>query len=209
MNNESPRRPPHWARRTTLVLAALLLAGCAARDAAPVRSDTPTARAPGDPVCPVAGARKPTPIDALMAYHGAVRKLAGSEQLRASTLNAPGEGVFMRMCQAIVLSVPGAGADLQRAWTLLRAVLAAEDGDAVAVRPLARMLAEDVQERLRLARVIERLDARLLANERARATLQKKLDALTEIERNLPARPSPDSTLPPPPGDAAPRRKAQ
>lgn len=207
MSIESPPRPRRWVRRTTVVLAALLattvLASCAAPP--PIRSDGPTARKSGDPVCPVAGARDLPPIDALIAYHGAVRHFAGIERLRTNALGAPGEGAFVRMCQAIVLSEPGA-ADLPRARTLLRAVLAAKDDDALAVRPLARLLAEDVQERLRLAHVIERLDARLLANEKARAALQEKLDALTEIERNLPARPSPDSTLPPPPTDAAPRK---
>lgn len=217
MTNESNWHPRWMVRRTVNVLAALLatgvLASCANRtpapDAAPVRSVAPAVRTSDGPVCPAAGTREPPPIDALIAYHTAVRHHGGIEHLRAGELSAEGEGAFARMCQAIVLSEPGAAADLPRTWTLLRAVLTAEDGDAVTVRPLARILAENVQERLRLARLIARLDTQLQANQKARAALQQKLDALTEIERSLPARPSPDSTLPPPPTDTVPGRNTQ
>ncbi|MDO9600192.1 MAG: hypothetical protein Q7J47_20935 [Azoarcus sp.] len=217
MTNESHWHPRWQAWRATDILAALLatgiLASCAIRtpapDAAPVRSAAPAVLTSDDPVCPAAGTREPPPIDALIAYHGAVRRYGGIARLRANALGAPGEGAFARMCHAIVLSEPGAAADLPRTWTLLRAVLTAEDGDALAVRPLARILAENVQERLRLARLIARLDTQLQANEKARAALQQKLDALTEIERSLPARPSPDSTLPPPPTDTVPGRNTQ
>jgi len=217
MTNESPWRPRWKAWRAADILAALLatsvLAGCGLRtlapDAAPVRSAAPAVLTSDNPACPAAGTREPPPIDALVAYHAAVRRYGGIERMRAGALNAPDEGAFARMCHAIVLSEPGGAADLPRTWTLLRAVLSAEDGDALAVRPLARILAENVQERLRLARLIARLDTQLQANEKARAALQQKLDALTEIERSLPARPSPDSTLPPPPTDTVPGRKTQ
>lgn len=112
----------------------------------------------------------------------------------------------MRLCQAIVLGEPGMVVDLARARSLLDSVLTAEDRDALAVRPLARLLADSVHERLRLTRAIERLEEDLKSSERARAALKSKLDALTEIERKLPARPSPDATLPLPPPDPAPRR---
>lgn len=208
---------PRWAGRAAVALGALLgasiLAGCVAGtrapSATPVRSDTPAVRAPSDPLCPTAGEREPHPVASLVAYHDAVRQYIGIERLRATALGTPGEGAFAQMCQAIVLSEPGTAADLPRAWSLLTAVLKAEDADALVVRPLAQMLAENLQERLRLTRMIERVNVQLRTNEKARATLQQKLDALTEIERNLPARPSPDTTLPPPTPNPVPRKNAE
>ncbi|THF62664.1 hypothetical protein [Pseudothauera rhizosphaerae] len=208
MTSELPGR--RAAARPVAVLAAFALAGCslsgqpAGRDEAPA---VPSA-AGSTPACPAAGARDPAPVDALLAYQAALRRHADLDGLRARALAAPGTHAFARLCQAMVLGRPGAEADLVRARALLDAVLAAGDEDALAVRPLALLLAENVGERQRLGRLIERLDARLVAGEQARAALQEKLDALTEIERSLPARPSPDSSLPPPVELAPPRRDA-
>lgn len=231
MTTETPWCRWPWHRHIACVLSAVLVAsmsaGCAFRGArtatpapAPVASapaaseSTPAASEPaptpttGGPHCPAAGTDESRLIDALIAYHRDVRAFAGSERLRHAARHAQGGDTLMLLCRAIVLGEPGMMADLARARTLLDTVLFAEDRDALAVRPLARMLAEDVHERLRLTRTIERLEERLQSSERARAALKSKLDALTEIERKLPARPSPDATLPPPPPDAAPRRNA-
>ncbi|THF66964.1 hypothetical protein E6C76_00795 [Pseudothauera nasutitermitis] len=213
MTFELPGRPSA-PRRYAVALAAVALAGCspfgqlAARDEMPADPPaSPPVAAP--PACPAAGARGPAPVDALLAYHSALRGYTGFDRLRAQALAAPGGHAFARLCQAMVLSRPGGQADLTRARALLDAVLAGEDEDALAVRQLARLLADNVGERQRLGRLIERLEARLAASEQARATLQEKLDALTEIERSLPTRPTPDSSLPPPAEPVPPRRESQ
>lgn len=210
-------------RRAALALAATLagagVAGCGLfgrpaprQAAAPVAVAQPTVITPppvvARPACPPAGARDPAPIEALLAYYRTLRGSTEIGLLRARALAVPGEDAFARMCQAMVLSQPGSAADLPRARALLDAVLTADDDDARAVHPLARLLADDVLERERLGRLLERLDVRLQASEQARAALQTKLDELTEIERSLPARPLPDSSLPSP-TEPAPPREAQ
>lgn len=205
-------------RRTAQALSATLaaagLAGCGMfglwppRAAAPpVVEAQPTVLTPppalARPVCPPARAR--VPIDALLAYYDALRGSTEIGLLRARALAAPGESAFARMCQAMVLSLPGSAADLPRARALLDAVLSTDDDDARAVHPLARLLADDVLERVRLGHQLEGLDARLQASEQARAALQKKLEELTEIERSLPTRPLPDPGLPSPTEPAPPR----
>ena len=202
----------------TAALAAAGLPGCGLLDRSvpretgpPVTEAQPTVRTLpvlARPACPPAGARDAAPIDALLAYYGALRGSTEIGLLRARALAAPGEDAFVRMCQAIVLSQPGSAADLPRARALLDAVMSADDDDARAVHPLARLLADDLLERERLGRLLERLDVRLQASEQARAAMQKKLEALTEIERSLPARALPDASLPSP-TEPAPRREAQ
>jgi hypothetical protein len=210
-------------RRAALALTAALavagLPGCGLLDRSvpretgpPVTEAQPTVRTPppvvARPACPPAGARDAAPIDALLAYYGTLRGSTEIGLLRARALAAPGEDAFVRMCQAIVLSQPGSAADLPRARALLDAVMSADDDDARAVHPLARLLADDLLERERLGRLLERLDVRLQASEQARAAMQKKLEELTEIERSLPARAFPDASLPSP-TEPAPRREAR
>ncbi len=213
---------PSGRRYPALVLAAALvgggLAGCgllgraaSPEPATPVAEDPPTERTSpplARPACPPAGTRDPSPVAALLAYYGSLRGSAELASLRARALAAPGEDAFARICQAMVLGMPGNSADLPRARALLGAVLAADGEDALAVRALVHLLLDNVLERERLGRLHERLDARLQASEQARAALQKKLEELTEIERSLPPPPAPDATLPSPAGPA-PWREVQ
>jgi hypothetical protein len=133
----------------------------------------------------------------LIAYHGRLSDRDGTELQQARrSLVAPADTPLEQVRQAIVLSHPRAPADLARALGLLDAVLVNGDDDARALHGIARMLSNEVRARQRLGQQVERAGAQLEAAEVARAQLQQKLDALTEIERSLPARPASDATLP-------------
>ena len=81
-------------------------------------------------------------------------------------------------------------ADLPRALALLDKVLRANDPAAASMHPLARLLATQYHERLRLQAQNERLLLQVTESQRHSAELQDKLDALANIERSLPLRPT-------------------
>lgn len=142
----------------------------------------------------------------LIAYHGHLSDRDGAELQRARrSLVAPADTPLEQVRQAIVLGHPRAPTDLARALALLDAVLINGDDDARALHGVARLLSNEVRARQRLGQQVERAGAQLEAAEATRAQLQQKLDALTEIERSLPARPAPDATLPEPDERSDPR----
>lgn len=178
--------------RSVAGAALVALAGCSLIDLRmPATGDTP--------VCPEPGLCDTDPTRALIAYHRVLHERDGAALQRlqrgfANAADTPAEQVR----RAIVLSHPRAPADLPQALALLDAVLAGDTDEARALHDLAHLLANEVRARQRLGEQLERAAAQARAAETARARLQQKLDALTEIERSLPARPDPDATLPEP-----------
>ncbi|MCB1956922.1 MAG: hypothetical protein KDG55_14660 [Rhodocyclaceae bacterium] len=88
--------------------------------------------------------------------------------------------------------------DLVRALGLLDGIARSDNPQAVALQPLARLLSDQYAERLKLETQVDRLGVNIRESEKrteaaaARAReLQEKIDALAEIERNLPGRPAP------------------
>ncbi|AYH42841.1 hypothetical protein CDA09_05470 [Azoarcus sp. DN11] len=162
------------------------------------------------PMPPILGNRS-TPIQTALAYHETIRGMNASELARErSAQSAAGNAPLAQIKLAMLLShAPQGVAHLQRAQSLLEAINASEKADAVALQPLARVLAEQVQERLRLESTAERLTQQLERTgqqlkdaQKQGEELQAKLDALTEIERTLPARPSAST-----PAQSAPRER--
>lgn len=137
------------------------------------------------------------PVAALIAYHGMLDQVEAAE-LRAAqrALADPGDDPLAQMRSAILLAHPRAPSDTARARRLLDAVNASDHIDAIKVQALARLLVAELGARIQLARDLERIGALRRASDTARLDLQKKLDALTEIERSLPARPSADAIPP-------------
>ena len=86
--------------------------------------------------------------------------------------------------------------DLYRALALLEAVLKSGDPAAASLHPLARTLANQYQERLKLEMQNEKLAQQLKESQRRSGELQEKLDALADIERSLPVRPTAGENLP-------------
>lgn len=173
-----------------LVLATVL-SGCTT-----VRSAT--AELPALPPMPPLLSNANTPVRNALAYHETIRGMNAAELARErSALSGAGSAPLVQMKQVMLLSHPQGNNNLQRAQSLLEAINGSEKPDAVALQPLARLLAEQLQERVRLENTADRLTQQLERTgqqlkdaQKQSDQLQEKLDALTEIERTLPARPS-------------------
>ena len=94
--------------------------------------------------------------------------------------------------QAAISAARPRQSNLPRARNLLQGLLAAEDAESRALQPYARALLDQIQERQRLLGLNERLNqqleqsaAALKDSEQRNEALQRKLDALAEIERSL------------------------
>ncbi|NMF90879.1 hypothetical protein [Aromatoleum petrolei] len=173
-----------------LVLAAALSGCTTVRNA--------TAELPALPQVPPLLGNGQAQVRSALAYHETIRGMNAAELARErSALSGAGAAPLAQMKQAMLLSHPQGNNNLQRAQSLLEAINASEKADATALQPLARLLAEQLQERVRLENTAERLTQQLERTgqqlkdaQRQGEQLQEKLDALTEIERTLPARPS-------------------
>ncbi|MCU0811333.1 MAG: hypothetical protein MUE59_09915 [Thiobacillaceae bacterium] len=97
---------------------------------------------------------------------------------------------------AMVLGQVRGPSDLVRALGLLDAVLKSSEPAAASLHPLTRALASQYRERLRLETQNEKLLQQLKDSQRRSSELQAKLDALTDIERSLPERPTAGSNAP-------------
>lgn len=175
---------------------------------------------PGDRV--TAPARDCAGATRLLAFHRSLAALSAADLARERRQLGAERSAEARMRLAL-LSLHPRTVNLPRARALLESVLAAQDADAQAMHDLARLLLDQVGERLRLDALNDRLaqqaerngaqlelSARQLDEARARAdALQRKLDALAEIERDLSAPPRallPAGGATPPPADEHPTR---
>lgn len=121
------------------------------------------------------------------------RPQAGTEAVSAAGEDsARAREAERRLFQAMQSTQPKGG-QLARARSQLEAFLALDDADARTLHPYARALLEQVIERQRLdaanTRLTQQLErsAQQLKDSQARADeLQRKLDALADIERSLP-----------------------
>jgi len=133
----------------------------------------------------------------LLGYYQELLQLPATElQRERGVLVALPPSPIVQLRLAMLLGQPRAPLDLARALALLDAVLRSRETTALSVQPLARALAAQFQERLRLETQNERLQQQLRESQRRSSELQEKLDALTDIERALPVRPNADKHLP-------------
>lgn len=128
--------------------------------------------------------------------------LGGGNETAPARTTSPRETALQRLHAAVQASQPGQ-TRLSEARRQLERLLADDSPDARAHHPYARALLAQIRERQRLAALVERLERDLTARDQAladsqrrAAELQRKLDALTAIERRLSPRP-----LPPAPAD--------
>ena len=127
----------------------------------------------------------------LLAYSQRLYRMSPQELIRernilAMTLQTP--SIQVRM--AILLGQPRGPMDIVRALGLLDGVLKSSEPAAASVHPVARALASQYTERLRLETQNEKLAQQLKESQRRSSELQEKLDALADIERSLPVRPT-------------------
>ena len=126
-----------------------------------------------------------------LAYRQALVRMSASDLAREQVIQArSGTDPDAQMRLALLLTQPRHGAsDPGRALSLLEAILKNNTPEALALHPLARLLAEQLQERLRQEAAQERLNGQLRESQRRVQELQEKIDRLAEIERSLPKRP--------------------
>jgi len=165
------------------LLAAALLAACAT----PPAPDVPP---------PPAATEVETEVDAsamlpLLAYFQRLHRMSAQEMVRERNVLAslpPSPATQVRL--AMLLGHVRGPMDLFRALALLESVLKSSDPAAASLHPLARTLANQYQERLKLEMQNEKLAQQLKESQRRSGELQEKLDALADIERSLPVRPT-------------------
>ena len=187
-NRVSTRRLPALA-----LLAIILLAGCATRPAIDVppppasvaNDDQSVVRVDESSMLPLLGYQQ-------LLAHLSPQELARE---RAVLLFIPPTPSAQIRLARLFGQVRGQ-TDLPRALALLDKVQKSSSPAAASMHPLARLLASQYQERLRLQSHNERLLLQVTESQRRSGELQDKLDALADIERSLPSRPATGETAP-------------
>lgn len=126
---------------------------------------------------------------AILAYgrHVAELDAAGFAKELKAIEGQGGSDPMSQMRLALLHAQPRADADLARGLSLLDKLLVNRSPDAASLHPLARIVHVQLATRARLIAQNEALLAEQQSGREAVANLQQKLDALTAIERSLPA----------------------
>lgn len=138
---------------------------------------------------PSAPLKDPAVVSAQTYYLTLQRMTAqeiGRERLVLAALPATANN---QVRMAMVLGHPKSAQDYGRALALLDAVLKSQEPAAQGLHPLARLLADNYQERQRLEGALDRQGGQLKESQRKAAELQEKIDHLADIERSLTQRP--------------------
>ncbi|MFZ4538746.1 permease [Propionivibrio sp.] len=178
------------------LLATVLLAACATP---PVPE--PEVEAPPAPEVVMVNETAMLP---LLGYLQRVHRMPPKELARERiVLAAIPQTPATQVRMAMLLGQPRGPMDLVRAIGLLEGVLKSGDPAAASLHPLARALANQYSERLKLHLQNEKLviqNEKLVQQLKESMTrsdeLQEMLDALAEIERSLPLRPKGGEGLP-------------
>lgn len=179
-NNWPGRRFPDLTAGVSALALLMLLAGCA--------SEPPVAVSP-----PANGTQVVVddagPVSALTYYQMLHRMTPAQINRERMVLAALPTTPNTQVRTAMVLGHPRSQLDLTKALILLDGVLKSTDPAAVSLHPLARLLADSYNERLRLDTQLEKQGQQLKDSQRKAVELQEKIDGLADIERTLPQRP--------------------
>ncbi|MBS1144993.1 MAG: permease [Proteobacteria bacterium] len=135
------------------------------------------------------GANDATP-EAALAYYNGLSRLTPAELSRERTiLAAVQQAPFTQVRMALLLGYPRMQQDLGKGLSLLEAVLKSNEAAALPFHPLARQLADNYQERMRLESQLDKQGQQLKDSQRKSSELQEKLDSLANIENSLIPRP--------------------
>ena len=133
-----------------------------------------------------------------LAFYQLLQQMSVAEVTRERTglANQPsGPGNQLRL--AMVLGHPRGPQDLNRALMLLDSILKSSDPAAQSLQPLARVLADNYNERLKLDGQLDKQGVQLKESQRKAVELQEKLNSLADIERTLvPRARTPRPTVP-------------
>ncbi len=159
------------------VLLAILLTGCAT---------TPSGKSRASELGP----------EAALSYNQGLSRMTAAELGRERmVLVAVPQTPYTQLRMAMLLGHPRVQQDLGKATSLLDGILKSTDPAALALHPLARLLADNYAERVKLDGQLEKQGGQLKESQRKAAELQEKLDGLADIERTL--TPRPGSARPP------------
>lgn len=157
---------------------ALLLGGCASEP----QNGAATAAS-------VVMAEEVSPAMAALNYYQMLNRMTPAQLARERTALAGASSPAGQLRLAMLLGHPKAPTDLPKAVALLEGLLKSPEPAAISLQPLARLLADNYGERLRLDGQLEKQGQMLKESQRKSAELQEKIDGLADIERTLPQRP--------------------
>ena len=184
-----------YARRlaSLAALATALLAACAARPTIEVPAPPATVAAYDEPIVRV----DESSMLPLLGYQQLLAQLSPQELARERALLLylrPTPSSQLRL--AMVFGQTRGTADLPRALALLDEILRSNEPAAASMHPLARLLATQYHERLRLQAQNEKLLLQVTESQRRNAELQDKLDAPDKSKRPPLLRPTGSETAP-------------
>ena len=135
-----------------------------------------------------------TSPEAAMVYYQGLSRLTPAELGRERTvLAAVPQTPFTQVRTAMFVGHPRVQQDLGKGLALLEGVLKSSEPAAAPFHPLARQLADNYQERMKLESQLEKqgqlLNQQLKDSQRKATELQEKLDSLANIEQTLIPRP--------------------
>lgn len=131
-----------------------------------------------------------TSPEAAIAYNQGLSRMTPAELARERmVLTAVPQIPFTQVRLAMLLGHPRAQQDLGKGLSLLEGVLKSNELAAVSFHPLARLLADNYQERVKLDSQQEKQGVLLKESQRKATELQEKLDSLANIEKTLMPRP--------------------
>ena len=170
-----------WLGSLVFVLS-LVLSGCASNppEESPVEPEV-EATAPSSPM--------PSPMSPLSYYQLLSRMTPAELGRERMVLAALPRSPNTQLRLAMLFGYPRAQQDMPRAMTQLDSVLKSNDPAALALHPLARLLADNYAERQKMDAHLERQGQQLKESQRKAVELQEKIDGLADIERTLPQRP--------------------
>jgi hypothetical protein len=181
-----------------MLLAAALLAACAT----PPPSDGPVSADGAAPAAVVgrpggAGRVDESSMLPLLGYGQLLSRMSPAELARERrVLAAIPQSPATQVRLAMLLGQPRGATDLPRALGLLERVQKSGEPAALSLFPLVQTLAGHYQERQRLQAQNDKLGQQLAESLRRSVDLQLKLDALADLERSLPVRPTGGANLP-------------
>lgn len=128
-----------------------------------------------------------------LAYYQSLQRMSATEMTRERTaLGAHPASPANQLRLAMLLGHPRAAQDLNRALGLLDSLMKSPDPVAQSLYSLARLLADNYNERLKIDALAEKqgaqLKEQLKESQRKTLELQEKINGLADIERTLPPR---------------------
>ena len=145
------------------------------------------------PIEPEVEAPEPSPVPSPMhplSYYQLLSRMTLAELGRERmVLAALPRSPNTQLRLAMLFGYPRAQQDMGRAMAQLDSVLKSKDPAAIALQPLARLLADNYAERQKMEANLDRQGLLLKESQRKAIELQEKIDDLADIERTLPARP--------------------